>query len=94
MTLPFGLLPINKSQKINSQVIEEFISLFRIIDWDAEAAKKYSIIREYLERKGQLIGNMDLLIAAHALSQNLILVTNNQKHFSKVPNLILENWVS
>lgn len=57
-----------------------------------ETAEKYAKIR-FLEKNGQPIGNNDLWIAAHALSLNTILVTNNSKEFIKVPDLLLENWV-
>jgi len=50
-------------------------------------------LRADLERKGLPIGNMDMLIAAHARSLDAILVTNNQRHFSRVSGLKLENWV-
>ena len=59
-----------------------------------ETAEKYALIRNFLEKKGQPIGNNDLWIAAHALSLNTILITNNTKEFIKVPALLLENWVS
>jgi tRNA(fMet)-specific endonuclease VapC len=54
---------------------------------------RYGSIRNQLYRDGQDIGIMDTLIAAHAVSQNLILITNNAKHFQRVPKLKLENWV-
>lgn len=59
-----------------------------------ETAEKYAIIRSFLEKNGQPIGNNDLWIAAHAQSLNTILVTNNTKEFIKVPDLLVENWVS
>lgn len=82
-----------KSQRINTKVIESFCEIIEVVEWDKDAARQYAIIREYLESKGEMIGNMDVMIAAHACSLNLTLVTNNQKHFSKVLNLSLENWV-
>lgn len=59
----------------------------------AETAENYAIIRRHLEKNGQPIGNNDLWIAAHALSLNTILVTNNSREFLKVPDLLVENWV-
>jgi len=59
-----------------------------------EIADRYGTIRNFLEKTGQPIGNNDLWIAAHALSLNVILVTNNTKEFIRVPNLLLENWVN
>ena len=60
----------------------------------AETAENYALIRSYLEKNGQPIGNNDLWIAAHALSLNTILVTNNTREFMKVPDLLVENWVN
>lgn len=82
-----------KSQKINKEVIDHFVSLISILDWDVQAAIEYGITRTMLETRGLPIGNMDLMIASHAKSKNLILVTNNNKHFSKVEGLIIENWI-
>ncbi len=58
-----------------------------------EVAKTYANIRSSLEKQGNIIGGNDLWIAAHALTLNLIVVTNNTKEFSRVENLAIENWV-
>lgn len=58
------------------------------------AAATYGAIRADLGKRGELIGNNDLWIAAHALAQRLILVTNNEKEFSRVRNLKVQNWAS
>jgi tRNA(fMet)-specific endonuclease VapC len=79
------------SAKLQNQ-IKTFISRLRIIDFNTAAAEEYAQIRHFLETQGTPIGNMDLLIAACAKSSNAILVTNNEKHFSKIPGLKLENW--
>lgn len=73
--------------------IEEFASGLLLLPWDSAAADHYGEIRAALERKGASIGGMDLMIAAHARSKNAVLVTNNMKHFRRVPDLKLENWV-
>lgn len=66
-----------------------------IIDpWDEEAARHYGAIRAYLKREGRIIGNNDLLIAAHARSIDAVLVTNNTGEFSRVPDLTIEDWVT
>lgn len=70
-----------------------FLALVKIIPFGSVAAEDYGKIRAYLRRKGTPIGGMDMLIAAHARSTNLILVTNNIKHYSLVPQLLIENWV-
>jgi len=58
------------------------------------AAESYGTIRAQLERRGELIGNNDLWIAAHALVAGLILVTNNEREFRRVDGLKVQNWVS
>jgi tRNA(fMet)-specific endonuclease VapC len=63
-----------------------------IVQFDAHAAKKYGDIRAGLERSGQIIGGNDLFIAAHALSLEATLITNNVKEFERVPELHIENW--
>lgn len=75
-------------------LIEEFCSRVDFIaPWDAEAAQYFSRLQASLFKQGTPIGNNDTMIAAHALSLQAVVVTNNQKHFSNVPNLNLENWV-
>jgi len=64
-----------------------------IVQFDAQAAEKYGDIRAGLECSGKVIGGNDLFIAAHALSLDATLVTNNVKEFNRVPKLYIENWV-
>ena len=73
--------------------LNEFVTLLQIHTWDENAAICYAKIRAYLKVRGTPIGNMDTLIAAHALSLKAVLVTNNIKEFARVPNLELENWL-
>ena len=89
--LLFGVTKKESSRLMNS--VELFQQLVEIKSWSQEAAKHYGTIRNHLEKSGQPIGNMDVLIAASALSENAILVTNNTAHFSRVPNLNIENWL-
>ena len=86
---------INKSKNPDNSRIAliEFLLPFKLIDYDFKAAKEYGIIRSDLERAGQPIGAMDYLLAAQAISLDLILVSNNLKEFSKVKKLRMENWV-
>lgn len=81
------------SQKVNEAVIDKFLSRLKILDWDLAAAKEYGKLRAYLEKKGKPSGNFDMMIAAHALSVNAILVSNNVRHFAHIPKLKTENWV-
>lgn len=73
--------------------LELFTQRVLIDPWDEEAARHYSLIRAILKRQGNIIGNNDLFIAAHARSTNAILVTNNTKEFSRIPDLTLEDWI-
>ena len=77
----------------NLEAIEEFISHLEVLSYDAKASQHYGQIKAALEKKGEVIGENDIHIAAHAISQGLILVTNNLREFKRVPNLALENWI-
>ena len=80
-------------RKLNRQRLNEFMVPFEILTYDQSAAEAYGGIRIQLEKSGQPIGPLDTLIAAHALSRNLILVTNNETEFKRIENLKVENWV-
>lgn len=71
-----------------------FLSEIQIVSFDVLAAQSYGIIKANLQKKGLPIGPMDTLIAAHAQSLGLTLVTNNTREFSRVENLSLEDWVN
>lgn len=78
---------------INEKIIDQFVNHLNVAKFDSLAADAYGDIRAELEQTGKLIGSEDLLIAAHAVSINSILVTNNTKEFKRVPNLTIENWL-
>jgi len=80
-------------QSKNLKVIENFLMPFEIVNFDYEASVKYGEIRADLERKGTVIGSLDMQIAGQALALNLTLVTNNTKEFKRVKGLLLDNWV-
>ncbi|MFU8789142.1 MAG: type II toxin-antitoxin system tRNA(fMet)-specific endonuclease VapC [Methylobacter sp.] len=80
-------------QTARKNQLEEFIALTTLQNWDKKAAVIYAHIRADLKTKGMPIGNMDMLIAAHALNLNATLVTNNLREFERVIDLKLENWV-
>ena len=75
-----------------SDLVEGFLERLVILDWTASVTVSYARARAAVERAGKPIGNMDLLIAAHALSLRATVVTNNIKHFSMVPGLKVEVW--
>ncbi len=83
----------SESKKINRKIVEDFLDRLLIMEWDSDAAASYGELRATLEVKGKPIGNMDLMIAAHALSLHATVVTNNTKHFQIVPKLKVQNWV-
>jgi tRNA(fMet)-specific endonuclease VapC len=78
----------------NLAALEQFLLPLELVNFDESAAAAYGQIRAGLEREGKVIGSMDMLIAAHALSLNTILVTNNTKEFGRVSGLLLEDWIS
>ncbi len=90
--LEFGVKKSKFPQK-NQQALEQFLIPLNIVDFDRAAALIYGDIRAKLEKQGTPIGSLDTLIAAHALSLNITLITNNLKEFDRVQNLKLDNWV-
>ena len=84
----------SKRQKENQQRLDEFLLPFEIVPYDHTASRQYGDIRADLEKRGVVIGPLDLLIAAHAASRDLVLVTNNEKEFGRIQSLKVENWVS
>ena len=75
-----------------SAAVEAWLAGFDVRPWPAEATRHYANIRTALERAGQPIGNMDLLIAAHAMAEDSVVVTNNAREFLRVPGLAVEEW--
>lgn len=90
--LQYGVTKSNQ-RKRNRQRLNEFITPLEILSYDEVAAEAYGNIRIQLEKSGQSIGPLDSLIAAHAVSRNLTLVTNNEIEFKRVEDLKVENWV-
>ena len=76
----------------NAEALAQFLLPLEIYLFDYGAAHSYGSIRAELERQGTPIGSMDMLIAAHALSLDLIVVTHNTRHFVKVPGIRFEDW--
>jgi tRNA(fMet)-specific endonuclease VapC len=79
------------SRKIH-QAVDAFLSGIEVLPFDSAAAEKFGSIAATLAKAGAPIGQMDTLIAGHALSVGAILVTNNLRHFSKVDGIKVENW--
>lgn len=91
--LNYGVAKSQK-KKQNAKRLEEFLTPFKILPYDENASRYYGIIRSELESQGNVIGPLDMLIAAHAISENLILVTNNEKEFQRIKSLKVENWAA
>lgn len=77
----------------NLSVVEHFAARLDVLPFDDNAASHFGQIRAGLERAGMPIGAYDMMIAAHARSRGLIVVTNNEREFIRVPGLVVENWV-
>ena len=90
--LEYGVAKSNFPEK-NKIALIEFLSIFNILPFDDTDAVEFGMIKTDLEKKGKIIGPMDLLIAGQAKSKKLILVTDNIKEFERVEGLKIENWV-
>ena len=77
----------------NQTTLDVFLAAFEVLAYDYRAANVYGEIRAHLQKTGQPIRSTHLFIAAHAMAHQQILVTNNMREFSRVPNLRAENWV-
>ena len=89
--LQYGIEKSSNSDK-NREALEKFLTPIEIIDYDYDATVEYGKIRVELEKKGIPIGSLDMLIASHAKSLDVILVTNNVREFQRISGLRIENW--
>lgn len=87
----YGIQRSSNPEK-HGDLVNSFVRHVNILPWDPLAAEQYGQIRNELEANGLRIGNMDIMIASHAISQDMILVTNNEKHYGRVQDLKIENW--
>ena len=89
--LAFG---VEKSGSLrNKNALDKFLAPLDVLPYDESAIWHYAKLRQSLQSKGQMIGSLDMLIAAHALALDTVLVTNNTKEFERIDGLKLENWV-
>lgn len=88
--LRFGALKLGSPRF--QAAVEAWLAGFEVRDWPAQATHHYASIRTALERSGQPIGGMDLMIAAHALSEDSVIITHNAREFHRVPGLAVEEW--
>lgn len=74
-------------------MVKEFLRIVPILPWDAKAANRHGELRADLKARGKPIGDFDEMIAAHALTDGAVMVTDNTRHFSRVAGLVIENWL-
>ena len=91
--LRHGLEMMDPSDRRRRRV-DLLITELPALPWRIDAADEFGRIRAHLRRNGTPIGEFDTLIAAHALSEKLILVTHNTRHFEHIPGLVLEDWMA
>jgi tRNA(fMet)-specific endonuclease VapC len=91
--LEYGVMKSLKPEQ-NQLALSQFVAPLEILPYGDDATQYYGKLRAFLEKQGTPIGSLDMLIAAHALSINCTLVTNNENEFSRVPDLQIENWIS
>ena len=89
--LHYGAAKSRKPTK-NLNALRKFLVPLVVLAYDEQSAERYGQLRSSLERAGTPIGSMDLMIAAHALSARLTLVTNNRREFDRVPGLVVVDW--
>lgn len=82
-----GISRVREKEKAEKQVLDFFTGLSQIYGVDGDTAKHFGQIRTYLKTKGEIIEDLDILLAATCIANNLVLITANHKHFSRVPNL-------
>ena len=92
--LLYGLKRLPPEHRLHI-VVQQFLKIVRTLPWDSDAAEYYAEIRHQLATKGQPIGEMDMMIAAHSLAVGAILVSNNLRHFKRIKApLRLETWTA
>lgn len=89
--LEFGIENSEYKEKNRVSLIE-FLTIFEILPFEQSDAQAFGIIKANLKKSGNLIGSIDTLLAAQALTRNLIFVTNNTKEFNRVKDLKIEDW--
>lgn len=88
--LRFGVARLPQASKLEI-VIEEFLRRIEVVVWDSNSARRYATLRAELERTGEPVGNLDLMIAAQALVIGAILVSSDRT-FRKIRELTVEDW--
>ncbi|PKL38632.1 MAG: VapC toxin family PIN domain ribonuclease [Candidatus Riflebacteria bacterium HGW-Riflebacteria-1] len=89
--LEFGVQNSQRAES-NRLALLRFLSIFDILNFDSRDAVDYGLLKVRLKKKGQIIGPVDMLLAAQALNKDMIFVTNNVEEFTRVDGLTIEDW--
>lgn len=89
--LQYGVARLKNAMRLKN-LVQEFLASVHTLSWGTRAADHYAVLRADLQGTGKVIGSLDMLIAAHALSEGATLITNNSKEFNRVNNLRVEDW--
>lgn len=89
----YGAFKSDQKEKYLIQVKDKLIPLVQLIPFDKKEAFAYGEIRSILEKNGTPVNDTDLMIAATAVANNLVLITGNESHFSRIENIRVENWL-
>lgn len=90
--LRYGLALLPEARRLH-HLVDEFLRNIPIFPWDNKAADQYAKLAATQKQRGQPIGILDTQIAAHAIAENLILVTNNERDFGRISGLKIDNWL-
>jgi len=90
--LRFGIARRPEAVRLH-RIVQEFLRITPILPWDSQAAIQHGDLRAHLKGSGTPIGDFDEMIAAHALAVGAVVVTDNTRHFKRVPGLVLDNWL-
>ncbi len=84
---------LSQKKRQNEMALKDFLDYVTVLNWPFDACRIYGRLRADLKKKGTPIGAMDLLIAAHALLLDAVLVTGNKREFQRIPGLKIEDWL-
>lgn len=90
--LRFGMARRPEAVRLH-RLVHGFLRIAPVLPWDVQAATRHGDLRAYLKASGTPIGDFDEMIAAHALAVDAVVVTDNTRHFKRVPGLVVENWL-